>query len=380
MFLPHLFPSTFPPRVRLQSKAHQELPGPFLAPQLGRNIARRTQLQGHPLGTRRLLFAHLYRRKIRHRRTEYRNIRLREILRRLLVHLLGRTDVHPMDVPCRSRQSHRSRYQDHIGSLRSQLSRQGKSHLARGIIADKAHRIDLFVRRPGRHQRAPSCQTLLETQQSLQTLHDALRFLHPTLSRQPAGQKAFTRLDDPVSRPMQRIEIATRSRMGIHVQVHRRGYHHRGLAREVTRSEQIVRDAGSHLGKGRGRSRSHQHHIGPHTQFDMAVPHSVGHVGKLAQHRPATQGGQGNRCNEVLGTRSHHYLHFGPRLFQQPHQLRRFVGCNAAGNPQQDVFSFEHNLSVFPEVRGSASHLRRSRTCISPAPPDGRPPSSVHVP
>ena len=97
---------------------------------------------------------------------------------------------------------------------------------------------------------------------------------------------------------------------------------------------------------------SNHHRVGPQAEVDMAVPRTVTPVEKLAHHSVAAEGGEGERCDKLLGGWGHHDLHLSTGFDKQAHQGASLVGGNAARDAEHDVFAFEHGGKVaFREVR-----------------------------
>jgi len=89
------------------------------------------------------------------------------------------------------------------------------------------------------------------------------------------GKFATGWLDDGDSALAKKLEVGLRGGMRPHVQVHGWSHEYRCLHGEVGGKEHVVGDTVSHLADCGGRSWGYDHHIGPKSQTDMAMPSTV---------------------------------------------------------------------------------------------------------
>ena len=111
----------------------------------------------------------------------------------------------------------------------------------------------------------------------------------------------------------QLLKVALCSRMGIHVEIHRRSNNHTALGRQITRQQKVVRNAARHLGQRVGRRGGYDHAIGPLAQRHVRIPLPVLGIEKLHKNGMLGQRGHRQRRDELLGQRRHNHTHLGSR-------------------------------------------------------------------
>ena len=84
-----------------------------------------------------------------------------------------------------------------------------------------------------------------------------------------------------------------------------------------------------------GRCRRDQHHVVVAGELDVGHAVVGTRVPEVAIDRPTRQCLKRRRADEFTCGGGHRRRHFMARLDQQPHQLGRFVGSNAAGDAEQ---------------------------------------------
>ena len=154
-----------------------------------------------------------------------------------------------------------------------------------------------------------------------------------------AGQFALARLDDMIAIRAQYLDIALRTRMSEHVQIHSRSHEHGSLGGKVSGYQHIVGDPMCHLAYRRGCGRSYQHSIRPETEIHMAVPCAIPSGEKFADDRPGCQSRESDGSNELLAGRSNDYLHFSPLLDEQAGQNGSLVGSDTPRDTKDDVLA-----------------------------------------
>ena len=132
----------------------------------------------------------------------------------------------------------------HVGAAPRRLGGDRESHAPARPVADEAHRIDVFVGRPGGDQDAPAAQRTV----AARSMASAAATISSGSARRPfadpaAGQIALARLDEPHAARGQRIEIPPHGLVREHLRVHRRRHQHRRPRRRVQRRQEIVGDA-----------------------------------------------------------------------------------------------------------------------------------------
>jgi len=75
-------------------------------------------------------------------------------------------------------------------------------------------------------------------------------------------------------------------------------------------------------------------------KFDVAHRRLGGGVPKFAAHRAAGECLESRWGYELARAGRHDDLHFGAPLSQAAHEVRTFIGCDAAGDPEQNPFAF----------------------------------------
>ena len=238
-----------------------------MCPQFGGDVARAAQGDAHlavafpDLGVRNPVGG-----VVGHSGTHHGAVRLLEGPDRGVVHLGGREHVHALHA-CRCRQRGAARDERHAGASVGQLPGNGIAHLARRVVRDEPYGVDGLDRGSCRDDQPFTCEALFFfAEKTAHECGDRIGFGHAALAPKAAGQFAFTRLDDMHAVSGERPEILLRGLVGVHVQVHGGSHGDRTAGREVGCQQQVVGDAGGHLGQGVCRGGGDQVAVGPLAQ------------------------------------------------------------------------------------------------------------------
>ena len=250
-----------------------------------------------------------------------------------LQHLRGGFHVAALH-PGRRGQGHRPGDQLHPRAQCGQRLRQGEAHFSGRAVAEHPHRIDRFPGGAG-VDRHPHAGQRPGRQAALQLFADLQRLTHAPSADFTAGLVAGLGADQLDSALLQGGDIGLGGRVGPHQAVHRRRHENRLVAGQTQRAEQIGSGAVGEPGQKVGTGGRHQDQIRPARQFYVAHRRFCGFVPEAVAHRPATEGLEGQRGDELLGTFAHHHLHISAHFLQAPGQVRGLVGGDAAGDAQQ---------------------------------------------
>jgi hypothetical protein len=197
------------------------------------------------------------------------------------------------------------------------------------------------VRRPGGDQDAPAEQVLRQEQPS-GVLDDVGRLGQPPRPHPAARQESDPRRDHrgagDVDEP---VQVRLQQRVVPHVDVHRRRQQQRRLGRQRDRGQEIVaharRQPRDHVGGGR---RDDQQ-VGLIGELDVPDLRFAIEIEELGVHRVAGQRLEGQLADELGRGAGHDHPHLGARLDEEPAELRRLVGRDAAGDAEDDALALE---------------------------------------
>jgi len=106
-------------------------------------------------------------------------------------------------------------------------------------------------------------------------------------------------------------------------------------------------------------SRGGRDHDGIGDTAGMDVRHALVVLPLAEQHRVSRECLHRGGCDEMRRGIRHCHLHFDTLLHQQTSQLRRLVGCDAAGDAEHDAFCwglFHSAAHLNKKVTGMARH------------------------
>ena len=195
---------------------------------------------------------------------------------------------------------------------------------------------------------------------------DLGRFGHPARARLAAGHGADAGPDreDPVRGKGR--EVAPRRGMLPHPHVHRGRDQHALVGRKQKGRGKVVADPRRHLGHEVGRRRRHHHQIGLAREADM--PHlGLGRgVEEVGLAPPARECRERERGHERRPRRGQDGRHRAPRPGDEPHEVGRLEGRDAAPDDQKDALARQHD-----RPRNTLRSLRRQVVdwqlpCVSP--------------
>src|SRR6185369_15912346 len=193
------------------------------------------------------------------------------------------------------------------------LPGDGVPHLAGGVVADEADRIDLLPGGTGGNQEAFAAKPLRgERRQRL--LEDHLNVLQLPLPFPAAGEHAAGRGDEQVAVFSQARLVVAVDGILVHVHVHGGGDQHGCLGRQHGGGKQVIGDAGGDLADEVGGGRGDQEQIGPVRQGDVPDLLLGNQVEKLQVDRLPGEGLEGERRHEFGGGARHHDVHHGTCL------------------------------------------------------------------
>ncbi len=208
--------------------------------------------------------------------------------------------------------------------------------LARGAVADEAHRIDRLVGRPARHQRAPPRERRLRPEILLNGADDLHRLGHAPEAAFVLGERARIGPDPPHAARFQGFHVRDGGIVAPHAVVHRGGHQHRLVGGEQHRRGEIVGDALRHFGEDIRRRRGHDEQIGLLREPQMAHLRLVGQRKDVGINLLMAERRDRQRRHELRPAFGQDAAHRAAALAQPPDQLQRLVGRDPAGDDQQN--------------------------------------------
>ena len=254
-----------------------------------------------------------------------------------LVHLACGQHVHALH-PRRGGKHGGAGYQRHLRAGFYRRLGNGVAHFPGTLIRDPAHRIDRLIGRSRRDQDFFFGKGL-GTERNRHFGEDLVGLEHPPHAAFAVGVVAFRRPQDADAVGAEALDVALRRRVLPHLDVHRRRDHEGAATREAKRREQVVaesvRDFREEIGR-RGRD-----HDDVPVARELDVAHAVGHarVPHVRMHRLSGERLQRRRRNEATAGFGHDDAHVGAGLDEKARQLRRLVGGDPAGDPEQNPLS-----------------------------------------
>ena len=182
----------------------------------------------------------------------------------------------------------------------------------------------------------------------------------------PTSPQACSPLAGPSTRTPRSLQHAdVRLCRGIrpHLSIHRRRKRDLRGSCEAERRQQVVGEAVRKPGDELGSRRRDDDLLRPPRKFD--VPHrSLGAlVPQIGPHRLAGHGLKSERGYELLGAARHNDLNFRASFDEATHQVRAFVGGDAAGHAEQNLSGLRtHGDELWArlpsERQTTATHIR----------------------
>ena len=218
----------------------------------------------------------------------------------------------------------------------------GKAHLARGAVGQKAHRVEHLARGAGGDEQTAASKVLFGAKGVFDGLQNGGRLLHAPHVLIAAGEVAAGGAAEARAPGTQAFDVFLCGGVLPHGGVHRRGQQHGAAHGQIGGGEQIVGDAGSKLGEDVGRGGRDHEQIRPLGKGDVgdlvAGGKEVG-MDAVPRERFQRQGG-----DEPAGMLRHHDAHLRAPLFQQTDEFRRAIGGDAARHAQHDPLTAQHVL------------------------------------
>ncbi len=216
------------------------------------------------------------------------------------------------------------------------------------MVGDVAHRIDVFLGRPGGNQ-----QVLAGQRQMLEAIGGALGQVvglqHAAQADIATGLAAGSRAEDLQATALQQLGIGLGGRVAPHGLIHRRGDGDDGIGGQHQGGQQIVGNALGQAGNQVRGGRRDQHQVGPLGQLDMAHGGFGSRVQQVEVDRVPGERLHGQRGNEFTAAPGHDHAHFGALVEESANQLRALVGGNAAADAEHDAFPIQPlHRPVFP--------------------------------
>ena len=169
-----------------------------------------------------------------------------------------------------------------------------------------------------------------------------LRQLSPSAGT--AGQMSTRRLHNlPAIVPKLR-QIVLHHRIFVHICVHGRHQQLRTAAGQHRSGQHIVCQSVGQLSDNVGGGRSNHHAVCLVRQCDVLHLPGMIPVKGICDSFSVAKTFKGQGCDEFRGMLRHDHIHPGVLLYQPGAKIRRLVGRNAAGHPQQNIFSLQHNF------------------------------------
>ena len=134
-------------------------------------------------------------------------------------------------------------------------------------------------------------------------------------------------------------DILLRRRIFIHDRIHGRSHIYRRFCGQQRRCQHIIRNPRSRLGQKIGRRRYDENQICQCCQshmFHLKMRDLAPHVQRDGLTADFTEGQLGNKLRCLPG---HDHMNLRPGFAQTAHHFHRFIGCNAARNAYDNLFT-----------------------------------------
>ncbi len=161
-------------------------------------------------------------------------------------------------------------------------------------------------------------------------------FPHASVADFAAGLIARSGTQEADAAGNQRLHIGLSGLVGPHDPIHRRRKHDGRFRGEAQGGQQIVGPPGREPRNEIRARRRDQHHLRPARQLDMSHGGFRRIIPQVVAGRPARHGLKGHGGDESLRGGRHHHLHIRAAFDQSAHQVRTFIGGDAAGDTQQN--------------------------------------------
>ena len=173
-------------------------------------------------------------------------------------------------------------------------------------------------------------------------LEDGFRLRQLPRADGPAGQAPHRGGDDGPAVLLQLPEVVLCRRILQHMGIHGRSNEPGAAAGQEGGAEHIVPQAVGDLGADIGGGGGNDHQIRPVRQGDMLHLIHRESVKGIRIRLPGGEVLEGERRDELRRVLRHHHVHLGMELHQGRCQIRRLVGRDPPGDPQQHGFPFQH--------------------------------------
>ena len=242
------------------------------------------------------------------------------------------------------------------GDFRAALpggARDRVAHLAAAGVAYVAHRVDVLVRRSGRHRQAEAGKVLLGAEHHLHIIVYRFARGKASFALVAAGQHSAVRVDDDCPALRQGPHVAPRRLIGKHLAVHRGKEQQRFIIGQQRRAEQrravALRRHPQHAARA---GRDHEE-IRPVCERYMGNPPPMlgRHEVALAPHAALAERRKHHRTYKGLRRLRKDRLHLTAHLHPAMQQVGRLVGGDAAAYSEKYLFMPQAHLLSSGEDR-----------------------------
>ena len=216
--------------------------------------------------------------------------------------------------------------QRHLGAAPASLRRERHAHPSRRAVADEADRVKRLARAARRDEHPLPTQRTVPHEQGTRGAQDLVRLGHPPHAELSLRRLALVRPEEDDAAHAQRLGIRAGRGMRPHPRIHRRRDEHRTAMGERSLGEDVVGEPVRELGERVRRAGRDDEQVGAR-QVEVDVVSR-----RTPRERPKRLGG-----DEALGARRDEGNDLVALLDEQPAQLARLVGGDAAGHPQEDA-------------------------------------------
>ena len=220
----------------------------------------------------------------------------------------------------------------------------GIAHLSGGMVADETNGINGFQRGACCYKDVQAGHIFGESDGPLQCLEQCFRFGHFAVSRISTGQIAGGGGDDFHTIVPAFVQIILHDPVAVHAGVHGGSHDFGTFAGKESGGQHVVGNAAGDLADDIGRGRSQQKDVRLFGQRDMFHLEFKIPVESVNQAFVAGQCFQGNGRYKVGGVFCHDNGDIAAAFFQHTCQCGNFVGGNAAGYAENDLFASKHMI------------------------------------
>ncbi len=251
-------------------------------------------------------------------------------------HLLGRFHVDASHA-WRCRYVDRSADEHHFRTGLARGLGHGEAHFAGAAVGDETHRIDAFPRRSSRDHDLEPRQRAVRRTLWRERVENLRGLEHSAGAGFAAGLVALGGPEHRHAARAQQGHVGLGSCIGPHQPVHRRRHAERRIGREAQRRQQVIGEPVREPRQEVGAGRRDQHLVGPARKLDVAHGRFGGVVPQVGADRPARQGLERERRDELARAGGHHDQDLRAAVAQSAHQLGALVRGDAARDAQQDA-------------------------------------------